>query len=210
MDYPDIRTAITMTKVDLSKLSLSDLTALMADVKAREAEAKKAERAAKKNERDPVPEAFASLAGHVCTVTGGRKFPEGTQINITKVGMSRYNTPYARGYKGDLEVFIDPKWLKKGKAVDDVKLALYASKQDATIRFRGVARHETDKAVSIRPDALFQSIFFAKSNVALIREEDDDRSVYEAPEWAVRNKIGQPGVDILRADSEARGLDAIE
>lgn len=191
---------------------IASLTASIAALTANAPKPKgKAEKPARQ-EKSPVPAEFADLEGHVCTVTGGRKFPGGTQLDVTKVGMSRYNTPYARGYKGTEEVYIDPKFLKKGKALTDLRLTELQSRQDETIRFRATVRNESEKAIVLRPYPLYQGISVAKSNVTEIVEGHDgtEFNVYEVPAWAVRQKVGPAMYDLLVAEAETHKLNELE
>ena len=166
--------------------------------------AKPAEKPETTEGRAELPEEAAALKYHHATVQGGRKFPEGTQVEVKHCFMSRHREPIAMAIvvKGDEETTVQCKHLKKGKALSDERIAEFEEERERLCLVHGVVHQESDsgKAVRFQPKGLFvNNVWIGKSLINQVLDDDGDviDGEYEIPYWVMKQKFGPAYADGL-------------
>jgi len=142
-------------------------------------------------EKATLSDEFTALAGHKATVTKGcRKFNPGTQLSVRKVGVNRYGKPYAIVVTKKGDEFIDPKWLKIGKALPAATIAAYETAEEeaqtTVILTAGIAS-ESEKGISLKVDEFMKPRWISKK----LATEGDEEGTYNVPMWWATNEFGK-------------------
>ncbi len=158
---------------------------------------KKAKKAAK---TENAATEFMHLENHKCVVLKGcRKFNPGTNLDIRKVGLSKYKKPYAIAVCKDGDKFIDPKWLKLVKELSDSTIAefeLADERSKSLVEITATVVSEKEKILIIRLEDTFKPRMIARS---LIKTTDVE-GVFEVPYWWLKSEFDEAFADNLLDD----------
>ena len=217
-----------MTKATLpAGITADDIAAFLAAKKATEAKASKKSKAkpAEKTRLDPdayrakkaaatkeVQDTYAKLSMALCKTTkatgkGDSALPEGTQVEVTWLGVNRWLVPTARcNYKGE-DRWINPEHLTPVKALPaERKAALEAEREaeaSATVAFPARVVKETDKGVTLRYSGFFRPLSFSRDMVTYLGDDADGASYYEVPAWKIRQDVGAAALEAVEAKDYA-------
>jgi hypothetical protein len=152
-------------------------------------------------------ELLATVAGlefQTCEIVAGRKFPIGEKFDCIKVGVSRWNKPYAVISVNGNDEFCDPANLKPLKAFAPAKIASTTAKleadKEATLILSGTVKRESENAVLISHHGWFKPRWFPKSLITVIGDHSDgEQNLYEVPMWKIKADHGPVGVADLEA-----------
>ena len=134
---------------------------------------------------------FAALAGHKAVVIKGcRKFNPGTNLSVKKVGVNRYGKAYAIVVTSKGDQFIDPKWLKIGKALSASVLAEYETADEvaqSTVIVTAEISKESEKGIALKVEGLMKARWISKR----LAEEGEEKGTYNVPMWWTVNEFGK-------------------
>lgn len=165
-----------------------------------------AERKSKAAEK--VKAQFGGLVNHTATVTGGRKFPEGTVVDVNWVGVNKFFGQTAKITVNGETAWIDPKFLKKGKPLSDAKVAAYEAEREAeseaTVLIPATVALERDEngksSVLLNYTGWFKGMWFSKAMVEKTGGKTPSGiEVFRIPAWKVKQERGQDALDALLA-----------
>lgn len=176
-----------------------------------------AERKAAKN--DEIQKEFGHLHMHFATVEGPNRraaskerLPEGTEVEVIWVGASRRLGQLARVIHDGETKWIDPKYLKRGKALPASKKSLYEAEREeevnATVLIPATVAIERDNSVLLNYSGWFKGMWFSKDMVEKTGATTTDATttdaitgkeveIFEIPQWKVKAERGQDSLDYL-------------
>lgn len=158
----------------------------------------------RKEKTAEVREEFAPLLFANVEVIKGRKVPLGTKAVCVLLTASRHMAPLAmlKSKPDDKEpIWISPENLKFVSALKSAEKARYegeiTEEREATILVDGTANEVGENGVQIRHSGWFGRIFFSRNAVSKVGQTKDDLDIFEVPQWVIKRKIGQVGIDAL-------------
>lgn len=170
------------------------------------AKAKPAATNANDNGRKELPAEYAALKFHFATISGGRKLPEGTKVEVVNVGVNRFNKEYAMVNVPGMETvqFIDPKFLTIGAKLPAPRIAVLEAEREAAssevLIIPGIIQQERDKSVLLEYSGWFKGVWFPKTMIEHVGDHTDGiRKLYEVPAWKVRKDRGGDSASTLAA-----------
>ncbi len=151
----------------------------------------------KTTEKATLSDEFAGLVNHKCQVMKGcRKFTPGTNLSILKVNVNKWGKPYAIAVTNKGTEFIDPKWLKKGKALPDeiiAKFEVATELSQSMVIVEAEAVGETEKGVQLRVKGHFKARWISRK----LANSGENDGAYEVPHWWAMNEFGEAFVKTL-------------
>lgn len=158
------------------------------------------------NGRKALPAEYAALKFHFATISGGRKLPEGTKVEVVNVGVNRFNKEYAMVNVPGMDTvqFIDPKFLTIGAKLPAPRIAVLEAEREAAssevLIIPGIIQQERDKSVLLEYSGWFKGVWFPKTMIEHVGDHEDGiHKLYEVPAWKVRKDRGADSAAILTA-----------
>lgn len=166
----------------------------------------------KKEASEKAVKEYGDLTHHYATINGGKKHPQGALCEVHWVGATAPN-----GYiqaaakimftKGGKEGWINPKFLKKGKALPAKRKAELVQQseddQTETVLVEGTVTRETEAGgVLLKAKDWYKPEWFNKEMISRVAE-GDPHDIYEIKAWKVRQLRGPSDLEALEAKQEA-------
>lgn len=173
-------------------------------------------------ERRTIDAKLKAMEGHFGEINGGRKYEAGTKCEILSVYVNRFGQDQARIMIGDEMGYINPKFLKPGKALPAARTAeLEAEREEQAKPTMVLGRvvkvsnenEETGKGGSVLLDysGWFKPIWFGKDQIELLhkfseKEHDgkyDGLVMAEVPAWKIKSGAGSDSLAAIEAKQAA-------
>ncbi len=170
-----------------------------------------------------VSEEQKGMEMHYATVVGGRKLAEGTQVEVRRVYVNRKFGASITAFcmNGDEKVYIDPKFLKKGKALPAARIAKWQAEdeeQNADVlvmcNVLRVLLNDDDepKGYFITAPQFAHSIYVPVSDIEIAAKDvevtgmtvdgvevNGTFSFYHMPSWYISRKFGGAALHSIRS-----------
>lgn len=166
----------------------------------------------KKEAGEKAREDYGDLQFHYATIDGGKKHPQGAQCEVHWIGATSpggYIQAAAKIFfpKGKKDGWINPKFLKKGKALPAKRKAELVQQSDdeqsETVLIEGTVQRETEAGgILLKAKDWFKSEWFNREMISRAAE-GETHDIFEVPAWKVKQLRGPADLEALEAKQEA-------
>lgn len=153
---------------------------------------------------------FPDIEYHFCTITGGRKFEEGSTVKCVWAGQNKFKQDTARiVLKDGSDGWINPKFLKAVKPMDAAEVARIKAEREVEssemVLVPGAipSNGERDKSILLNYTGWYSGAWFPKSMITKVGETAEGLGVFEVPAWKVRKDKGPDALAQLRTKQDA-------